>query len=111
MPVDITMNENQMQDFVLNPTKKNGQPASIQSGSLTFTTQSGSAVGEVQDDSHVRIRAMGVPGPSSVLLSADSDLGEGVVTISEIFTVNATALLAENLGVAPVSGPVDDPGL
>ena len=111
MPINVEFNENERQDFTVTPTKLDGSPGQIEAGSLTVATQSGPAEGVVLSDGEVRVRAMGAPGASSLLLTADADLGEGVQLISEVFEVNAAALLATNLGVQP-SGPAEvDPEL
>lgn len=86
-----------MDGITLNPTKKNGQPATVQAGSVVATVQIGDVTTEVVND-QINIIS-GTPGAYEVRVDADADLGDGVTIISD--TVNGTinGSLATNLGL------------
>lgn len=105
---NVDLKENERANFAVTPQKPGGAPGEIQSGSLSFETQSGGARGVVVDDGHVRIRANGSVGPFVVIMTGDADLGDGVVPITHIFQGNASPILADAFGVTP-EGVETDP--
>lgn len=100
MPLDISFDDTQrMRGITLNPTKSNGQPTTID-GLATVAVQSGDATANVENDGSITVTS-GTPGSSQILVSADADLGSGVVTISDVINVTIVGSLAVNLGLQP----------
>lgn len=107
----VTLNEDERSGiFRLVPTKLSGQPGKIQAGSAEFDTASSSGpaqlviVEQTEDFVRARVRAMGTSGPSTLVLQADSDTGEGVTRITHTFLVNAAASLAAGFGGVVAEG-------
>jgi len=100
------MNNEQKRTATINPQTSKGKPVAIDglpkwsvvSGDVTLITSG--------DGKSCEIISPDEPGQSQVLVEADADLGEGVVTISEVIEVTIDGALASNLGVS-VSEPVD----
>jgi hypothetical protein len=91
-------NEEKVTGVTFAPTSSTGQAAEIEgSPSVTVLSGDGSAVdsgGALPD-----FLSGELPGDVVFLVSADADLGDGVVTISDTVTLHVTSALATNLGL------------
>ena len=91
-------NEEKIQ-ITLTPVTSTGQPAEIQAGSLLVVVQSGEGTTDPIDDLNFWVVSGDNPGDTAYLVSADADLGEGVITISDYITLHVAGALASNLGL------------
>lgn len=91
----------------LNPKTSTGRPAEVESGSITWTKQSGEATNEAGPDEKSQwLVSSDTPGDTVYVVSADADLGEGVETIQDVVTLKVSGAKAESLGLtldAPVA--------
>jgi hypothetical protein len=85
---------------------KAGRPAQVQAGSLLWTGPTFVALTPAADGMSCVVVAMGIggtdpgaPGEVFVTVSADADLGEGVVTISKAVPIQVVASQATELDV------------
>lgn len=98
--VEIEVTEG-TQDVLLkiSPTKKDGSPAQVEPGSIEYIKTSGEGeVQEAEDEQSARFVTAG-PGVSEGEVTADADLGEGVVTIRDTWKITVLPALAENVGL------------
>lgn len=94
---EISITTEQKVHVKLNPTTAAGKPSSLD-GAATFEVVSGDATVENIDELSAWIIS-GAAGVSVVSVSADADLGEGVVTITDSITVTVSDPMAANLGL------------
>lgn len=103
----IQMSIIQYVEVVLNPVDRFGNPAGVEN---VVWTSSDSSILEVtpdpNDELRCKVRAVGAPGTAQVDVSADADLGDGVVTISDFLGVEVRPELATGLGLV-VGEPQD----
>ncbi len=95
---EVSLTSEQKVKVTLTPTTATGKPSSLD-GAATFTVESGDATVENVDDLSAYIIS-GTAGVSVISVSADADLGEGVVTITDSITVTVNDPLAANLGLS-----------
>lgn len=101
-----TCNNEQKIPFSIRPQTAKGKDVEID-GPPRVSVVSGNCTTEVADDGKTGFIISGEePGMSQVLIEADADLGEGVVTVSEVIEVTVNGALASNLGVS-LGTPVD----
>lgn len=82
------------------PLDKAGNPATVQAGSTVFAVSDPSLVTVTPvDDTSAVVQAIGPLGSFDLTVSADADLGDGVVTITDSLTINVVAGVAANLGL------------
>ncbi len=83
------------------PVTASGAPAQID-GALTVTVQSGD--GTVEQDAATPLSFNAVsgagPGDTVYLVEADADLGAGVVTLQDTFTLAVTSATAASFGLS-----------
>jgi hypothetical protein len=106
MPLDISSTNEEQVPVTATPVTASGNPAQID-GALTVTVQSGDGT-VLQDPAFPLVfRAVSgaVGGVTVYAVSADADLGAGVVTISDTVTYNVTSASAASFGLA--AGPVE----
>lgn len=104
--VFMRMTDSQQAVGTIAPKNKRGGPAPVQPGSVLWTGPSFVAVTPSADGLSATFVAIGVGGddpggPQEAFgsVSADADLGEGVVTISSRFPIQVVASQATDLGV------------
>lgn len=84
----------------VNPVTSTGRPAAID-GAIEATIQSGEGTVEIQPDGRSFYLVSGDdPGDTAVLVSADSDLGSGVETVSDVVLLHVEGAKAANLGLS-----------
>lgn len=104
--VQVKLNNEQKVTATLAPKTGKGKSVAVD-GKPTWTVATGDVTLEVADDGmSATIISSDSPGTSEVVVEADADLGEGVVTISEVLEVTVAGALASNLGLT-VGTPVD----
>jgi hypothetical protein len=85
-----------------NPTTANGAPAPID-GALgaTLDDPASGTVEPGNDSLELVIRpAAGFLGSITGKISADADMGDGIVELADTFTLNVTSAMAVNLGLS-----------
>ena len=91
--------------ITVSPVTAAGSPASLD-GAVSFSILSGDCTLEPIDDKSVFV-VSGLPDVDSVIgLSADADLGAGVVNITDTVTISVKHPMATSLGVS-VGEPVN----
>jgi hypothetical protein len=108
MPVTVQMTTEDMVRVAPHPMSKGGHAATLD-GAPTYTVASGDVTLQPDDaDPNATWILSGAMGQSVVHVSADADLGEGVVTIEDDVTVDVIHADAIALGMeaeAPVVKP------
>lgn len=101
----ITITNEQKVQVTLNPTTEAGNPGSID-GVPTWTVISGDATLEVAEDGMSAFLVSGAADVNSVIeVSADADLGEGVVPVTDTLDLAVVAASISSLG-ALVGTPI-----
>lgn len=99
----ITITNEQKVPVTLAPTTEAGNPA-ILDGAPVWTVVSGDATLEVAEDGLSAFLVSGAADVNSVIeVTADADLGEGVVTLTDTIDLAVVAASASALGL--VAGP------
>lgn len=98
MASPMTMTTEEKALLSVTPTTEAGNPAPIE-GAVTYTITSGTCTIEPVDALTAYVVSGAEPGDSTVVATADADLGAGVVHITDTLVVHVTSPLAENLGL------------
>ena len=101
--IEISCTNEQKVPVAVVPATAAGTPSAIEAGSLVITVQSGEGTAVKTDELAFECISGANPGDTVYLVEADSDLGEGVVTISDIITLRVEGAKASSLGL--VAGP------
>lgn len=100
MPVDISCTNEQKVRLTASPTTASGAPAPLD-GSLSAVIDSGDATVEAGAGAlDIVIRPGASLGDVTGRVQGDADLGSGVVTLEDTFTIHVTSAMAVNLGVS-----------
>lgn len=97
----VTLTEVQEVTGQVTPTNKKGNPAPVEAGSVSYSSSDESiAVVEEDpnDETKFKIVAKGV-GVAQVDVSADADLGEGVITVTGFVAVEVLPAGATGFGI------------
>lgn len=104
--VATKLNNEQKVTATLAPKTSKGKPVPVD-GKPSWSVAAGDVTLEAAEDGmSCTIISGDSPGVSQVVVEADADLGEGVVTISDVIEVTVEGALASNLGLT-VGTPVD----
>lgn len=95
---EITLTSEQRVLVTLTPTTATGKPSTID-GAATFEVVSGDVTVENVSELSAYIISGDAAGTSVVSVSADVDMSEGIVTITDSITVTVNDPLAANLGL------------
>lgn len=97
--MEITINNEQQVKVTLNPTTTGGHVAELD-GTPSWERLSGeSTVEPSEDGKSAQLISGDQPGDSEFLVTADADLGDGVIEISDVIRLHVSGALAENLGL------------
>lgn len=96
--MDIQITDEQKVLVTLAPKTQSGKDATLD-GDASFTVESGDATVEPQPGGLSAYIVSGAQGPSSIKVSADADLGEGVRTIEDTINLTVVGAEATNLGL------------
>jgi hypothetical protein len=95
--LELTITDTQKIKVTLNPTTEAGKPAQVD-GAPKWNVQDGDAALVVAEDGLSADLVSGEAlGDSKILVSADADLGSGVVEISGLITLHVVGAMAKNL--------------
>lgn len=103
--IEMKITDSQQFTATIRPKNKAGRPAPVEAGSVIWTGPSFVAITPAADGLSAVVVAMGV-GSDLLSVSADADLGEGVVTISGTLPLVVEASQAVSLGIE-ASEPVE----
>lgn len=94
-------NNEQKVPVTLTPKTASGRPAQIQEGSLQVVVNSGTGTVEMGPGPLDFFLVSGdLPGATQYAVSADADLGEGVVPLTDIIDLEVSGAQAESLGLS-----------
>lgn len=96
MPLNLAITNEEKINVTLNPVTANGNPATVD-GAPVWSVE-GDATLEVAADGLSAYLISGAAGASTVTVTADADLGEGVVTLSDVIALNVIPAGAAALG-------------
>jgi len=99
--MSVTLSEVQFVEGQVTPVNRLGGPAKVEAGSVEYSS-SDPLVATVEEDPNDETKFKVVahsPGISQVDISADADLGDGVVTISGFVAVEVLPENATGFGV------------
>ena len=85
--------------ITVTPLSPAGKPASIQ-GAVVVTVQDGAGTINMIGDLSFEVVSGDVPGDTTYLVSADADLGDGVIEIQDIIILHVAGAMAANLGLS-----------
>lgn len=103
--LELSITNEQKVQVTLTPVTATGKPAPVD-GVPTWVVASGDATVDVAADGLSAFLISGDnPGQSSIVVSADADLGAGVETISDSITLTVEGAKAISLGLT-ASAPV-----
>jgi len=107
--ISVTLNNEQQVRVTLAPQTTKGKLVEVDEPPVWSVLSGGVTVEDVAADGlSATVRSGENPEVSQVLITADADVGEGVVTITETLQVTVNGALAANLGVS-VGTPEDKP--
>lgn len=95
----ITITNEEKVQVTLSPATAAGNPAMLD-GAPTWTVTEGDATLEVDSDGMSAFLVSGAPDVNSkITITADADLGEGVVTLEDTIDLAVVAASASALGI------------
>lgn len=105
MPLSVSSSIEQNYKINIAPATGKGKPSKIEPGSVAVSVN-GNGGFTIDGDTGVTLQSEDVGGQSIYTISADADLGAGVVTISDTIEYTYTDVQAASLGLSD-GGPVD----
>lgn len=98
MALDLSFTNEEKIRVSVTPVTSTGRPAQLD-GPVAFEVVLGTCTIEAIDATSAYIVSGDDPGDSSVLVSADADLGSGVQTIADTISCHVLGAMATNLGL------------
>ena len=96
--LEITCTNEEKVKVTVNPVTSTGKPVELD-GPIVVEVQSGDGVMAFVDDTSFYVISGDNPGDTAYLVSGDADLGEGVVTVSDIVMLHVEGAMAKSLGL------------
>lgn len=97
--LELSITNEQKVKVTITPKTDAGKPAKLD-GAPQWSVASGEAIVQPSDDGlSADLVSSDNPGDSEILITADADLGSGVVTISDAITLHVLGASAKNLGL------------
>jgi hypothetical protein len=97
--MDITLTNEQQVNVTLKPVSAKGKPVGLDGAPVWALTTGSCTIQPSADGLSCLIVSGDDAGDSEVTVSADADLGAGVVTISDAIRVTVNGAQAQNLGL------------
>ena len=97
--LDLTIDDTQKVTVTLNPVTDKGTPAKLDGAPTWIGDGGGSSIIVASDGLSADLVSSDVASVTVFTVSADADLGAGVVTISDTITLNVISAMATNLGL------------
>ena len=104
MPLELSINNEQQVNVVLHPVTAKGNPASVDGAPAWSVVDGDSTVTPAEDGLSAELVSANAAGDTHYLISADVDLGAGVITITDTILLHVVAAMAAALG--PVEGAI-----
>jgi hypothetical protein len=98
MPIDVTLTTEEKVRLAITPMTPGGQPAPVDGDALWDVD--GDCTVEPIDATSAWVLSGATVGDSVITVSADADMGGGIVTIMDVATVHVGSPMAANLGLA-----------
>lgn len=96
--IEVKLTNEQKVNVTVNPVTATGKPAKVD-GAPVWIVSDGNATVKVADDGlSADLISSDDPGTSTIVVSADADLGEGVQTITDSISLVTVAANAASLG-------------
>jgi hypothetical protein len=96
--LEITITNEEKVLISVNPVTLAGRAAAID-GPVTVSVVGGDSTFDAIGGSTFYLISADSPGDTTFMVSADADLGDGVVTIQDLITLHVAGALALNLGI------------
>lgn len=93
-----TLTDTQQFTLTIKPESKPGHPAAVEAGSVVWTGPPFVSITPAADGMSALVKALTVGANDNISVSADADLGAGVVTISGTYEVQVIASQATTIG-------------
>lgn len=97
MPIELSLTTEQKCRVFITPMTPAGNPAELD-GAAQWSIEGSCTVASI-DDTSAWVEAGSMPGDSVLTVSADADLGSGVVPIADTCTVHVANPQASSLGL------------
>ena len=104
--LELTITNEQKVNVQLHPVTGAGNPAPVDGAPVWSVVSGNSTVTPATDGMTADLISSDDPGDTIFMVSADADLGSGVVTISDTITLHVNHALAASLGLT-ASDPVN----
>lgn len=98
MPLELSCTNEEKILITVNPVTAAGKSIPLD-GAVAVTITSGDGEVEVLDDNTFFCVSGNELAPSTFLVEGDADLGDGIVTISDVIVLNVIGAMAKNLGL------------
>ena len=98
MPLELSCTNEEKILITVNPVTAAGKSIPLD-GAIMVSITSGDGEVESVDDNSFFVVSGDELAPSTFLVEGDADLGEGVVTISDVIVLNVFGAMAKNLGL------------
>lgn len=98
--IEITITNEQKIKVTLAPVTSTGKPARLDGIPSWSVVNGNSTILPDADGMGCYLISADMPGDTVVLVSADADLGEGVVTVSDTITLHVQGAQAASLGLS-----------
>ena len=96
--LDVTITNEQKVMISANPVTGAGNPVELD-GPVAVEVQSGEGTFEMVDDKSFYLVSGDNPGDTVYVITADADLGEGVVNISDVINLHIEGAMAQSFGL------------
>jgi hypothetical protein len=106
--MDITLTNEQQVNVSLHPVTSKGKPVTLDGAPIWAVTAGSCTITPSTDGLSCLIVSGDDAGDSEITVSADADLGAGVVTISDAIRVTVNGAQASSLGLT-ADTPTDKP--
>lgn len=100
MPLELEITSEQQIPVTLTPTTPAGQPATLDGEPVWEVTAGDGTVAADPGGMRAMLVSPNAPGDTTYTVSADADMGAGVVTVADTITLHVVNPLAASLGLA-----------
>src|SRR5512134_3077816 len=100
MAIEVASTNEEKIPVTITPVTSTGKPAQLDEAPVWTVTSGEGTVAVAADGLSAFLVSGDNPGDTTYLITADADLGEGVVEISDTITYHVNGALAKNLGLA-----------
>ncbi len=98
--LELSITNEQKIKVTLRPTTSAGRPAQVDGAPVWIISSGDSTISVAPDGLSADLISSDVPGQTMFVVSADADLGAGVVNITDSILLTVEGALAVNLGLS-----------